>query len=433
MLYVLICCFTVLFVAWTVRCTWKDNAEGSAGLRPSDFLKVLVQYLQYLVIVGSVSWPRPDFLRQLFNLSSVVFGAASGQVLSLDCWLRWVSGYASNMVRISVPLAIQRQLVYVVAPFAVFLAVLSVEAMASVLQKWWRKCGEQCIAGHSRRRRPAAAAAAAPLLVVQMLPVTALVVAFFAYPSLLRASFTMFACLPIDTPLGADRDASIPAAAKFLDHPQGYWIADITQKCFEGWHLGWVLGLGVPAVLVLCVGVPVALFVLLKINRSKAQQESFRIHFGFLYRNYRPQLMWWEAVWAVQTILLCLIGSFHFTLQAYYSVLLLMLVFLMSAALQAMYRPYAHEKLHLMHVTSTSCLLLTCQGALVMFPVDAVAASISPMHTAVAVLLLAMNVGFILLCLYTIAASARGRIAGWCAACTDKLPSCRGGKLSRKL
>lgn len=107
-----------------------------------------------------------------------------------------------------------------------------------------------------------------------------------------------------------------------------------------------------------------------------------------------------------------------------------MLVFLMSAALQAMYRPYASEKLHLMHVTSTSCLLLTSQGALVMFPVDAVAASISPMHTVVAVLLLGMNVGFMLLCLFTIAASAHGRIAAFCTACTDKLPGCRGGKLS---
>lgn len=427
-LYVFICCITVSLVAWTVHCTWKDNIEGSAGLRPSDFIKVLVQFLQYLVIVGSVSWPRPDFLRQLFNLSSVVFGAASGQVLSLDCWLGWLSGHGSSRPRISLPLAIQRQLVYFAAPFAVFAAVLGLQLLTSVIDGWFQS---QSCCMQGRRRRPRTAPAAAPL-VVRMLPVTALVVAFFAYPSLLRASFAMFACLPVDVPRDPSLDPSIPANATFLDHRQGYWISDIQQQCFDGWHLAWVLGLGVPAVLILCVGVPLGLFLLLRINRANAGQESFRLHFGFLYRNYLPELMWWEAVWAVQTILMSLVAAFHFTLQAYYSVLLLMLVFLMSAALQAMYRPYASEKLHLMHITSTSCLLLTAQGALVMFPVDAVAASISPMHTAVAVLLLLMDVGFILLCMYTIAASARGRVKAMLAACAGKLSTCRGSIATRK-
>lgn len=102
-LYVLLVCVTVLFVTTTVHFTWHDNKAGDRSLHPSDCITVLVRFLQYLVILGSISVPWPAFLAGTIAAATAVFGVGSGQALSLDCWL-------PHYVPSRLPLALQRQL-----------------------------------------------------------------------------------------------------------------------------------------------------------------------------------------------------------------------------------------------------------------------------------------------------------------------------------
>jgi len=388
-LYLVLCVATVVFVAFTVHVTWRDNLAADQTVHDTDLIKVVVQFLQYIVLIGTMSipWPENINLHVWFQAAAAVFGAASGQALSLDCWL------AGLALRDKLPLAIQRQLVFFLAPVAIFLAVMVLQCL------WW----VMWVAVRRRCRRPGrhrsrVAAPDTSFLVVRKLPVTALVVAYFAYPTMLWGALGFFACLRIDKKpdlphFMADLDSGL------LNHARGYWVSDIRQQCFIGYHLYWALGLGLPAVLLLCVGVPVAIGWGLWANICKAGTEAFRRHFCFLYRNYKPEYMWWEAVWAAQTVVLTLVSAFAFPMGRYFSMLCLLVVFLVSAAVQGVFRPYAEHTLHHMHLISSSCLVATTIGALFMFAYDVSDPSANVVRQVVAVLMLFMNVVFV----------------GWCA------------------
>jgi hypothetical protein len=114
----------------------------------------------------------------------------------------------------------QRQLVYFLAPVVVLLAVVALLWLACALGRWvvplvWRP-------KEGATQQPASS-------VTRKLPVTLLVVAFYAYPTLLRASLSFFACVRIDR---VPPEVQLPGATALLNHAAGYWVSDITQQCF---------------------------------------------------------------------------------------------------------------------------------------------------------------------------------------------------------
>lgn len=391
-LYILLSCITVVFVAVTVWLTWMDNVEGSANLRPSDLIKVLVAFLQYLVILGSITAPWPQMLRTMFSASTVVFAAASGQALSIDCWLQ-------HFVHSSaVPLAIQRQLVNFVAPVAVVVCVILFQLFFSAMLCWCQRMLPlfMCPTAH---RRAGGRQASPWRVLLRQVPVACIVVAFYAYPTLVKAALSFFACVRID-------DASQGPYAMYAvrNHTQGYWVYDVEQECFTGWHRAWAFGMGVPAVLVLCAGVPAVVWVFLHANRGRSGEPSFREHFGFLYRNYTDDKVWWEAVWAVQTVLLTTVSVFHHAIKAYYSIVLLNIMFLGIAVLQASARPCVHTRLQRLQLAASACLYLTAFATLSLFTVYGYEVDTRAVPTLIGVVLLVVNCTFVLWCLYSIMA-----------------------------
>jgi hypothetical protein len=372
-LYLLVSFSTVLVVNYTIHATWKGNIEGGRNIYITDYIKVLVQFLQYLVIIGSLSVPWPLFdVQQWLQAIGIVVTLGSGQAISLDCWLY------NYVPQGRVPIAIQRQLVYFLTPVFALAFVLALQWLSWAIQRW--------VFCKPRGR----AAAHSPLLLLRKLPVTVLVLVFYAYPALTRASLSFFACVGIDKPLSAFDEVPEGAAAP-LSHKWGYWASAITQQCFAGYHLGWSVGLGLPSVLFWCVGIPVAMGVGLYLCRDRADSDSFREHFGFLYCTYRPERMWWEAVWAARTVVLTLISVFAFPMQRYYSVLSLLLVFWASAALQNVFKPYEFVTLHRMHLLSTSCLAAATLGALAMFAYNIEESTANGLRIAITVLVFVIN------------------------------------------
>jgi hypothetical protein len=149
--YLAIVFVTVLFVAVTVRFTWQDNKENDNSLRPSDLVKVLVSYLQYMVIISTISVPWPAFLVTLYASATVVFGAASGQALSLDCLLQHY-GVGKDVL----PIAIQRQLVYFLAAVGNYVSVALLLYAGHLAKRAWhaistRGAGASAVSGSSKR------------------------------------------------------------------------------------------------------------------------------------------------------------------------------------------------------------------------------------------------------------------------------------------
>lgn len=62
-IYIIFGIVTVCFVAITVHFTYADNIEGSTDMRPSDFIKILVVYLQYHAIIWLCEPPLAPLLR----------------------------------------------------------------------------------------------------------------------------------------------------------------------------------------------------------------------------------------------------------------------------------------------------------------------------------------------------------------------------------
>jgi hypothetical protein len=90
--------------------------------------------------------------------------------------------------------------------------------------------------------------------------VTLLVTAFFAYPTLVKAALSFFACVRIDE---TNSEQPYPEYS-IRNHTAGYWVSAIQQECFAGWHRSWALGFGFPAVVILffrCACVAMVVFV----------------------------------------------------------------------------------------------------------------------------------------------------------------------------
>jgi hypothetical protein len=120
--------------------------------------------------------------------------------------------------------------------------------------------------------------------------------------------------------------------------------------------------------------------------------------------------MWWEAVWAARTVVLTLISVFAIPMERYFAVLSLLVVFLVSAALQAIFQPYEFPVLHRMHMMSTSCLAATTLGALAMFAYDIQESTALRLRIAIAVLVLVVNVAFVSWCTWKLVPAVKG----WC-------------------
>jgi hypothetical protein len=381
---------TVIFVTLTIHLTWRDNSRGLTRVRASDLIKVLVQFLQYLMILSGTIAPWPQFLKSLFAACASVFGAASGQVLSMDYWLAYYVHAQQT------PLSVQRLIVSLAAPVALLAGVVLLKLLRRLISTVCMRF--RCARSHFKLGRATRLS--------RQLPVVVIVVLYFVYPMLLKAALGFFSCVRIE-------DASQGPYAQYAvaNHSAGYWVHNTTQECFAGWREVWALSLGLPAVLLLCVGVPVGLLMLLSMNRAKAADAQFRERFGFLYRHYTDSKMWWEAVWASQTVLLTAVAVFQYYIKAYYTIVVLMIMFLGIAVLQSVARPWAEPWLHRLQPAGSACLLLTAYCTLTLFTVYGYEASSDALpvhHTIVAVVLIVLNGSYVLFSLGVIVAAAVG-------------------------
>lgn len=124
-------------------------------------------------------------------------------------------------------------------------------------------------------------------------------------------------------------------------------------------------------------------------------------------RNYKPKWLWFEAVWAVETVLLSVLAATHFTIGAYESVLLMSLVFFLSACVQGICKPYRFRKLHQVQYGSTAVLFLTTLAALAMFAVDRPERSMARTRMVIAAFTMMMDIGFVVWCLSAAAMTSR--------------------------
>lgn len=235
-------------------------------------------HVQWMLVVASVKVEYPPALLVPFSALSWFFQASSSAT-GLDCLLGTEQG--------ALPLSVQKVLVNLLVPVAMLATLLLLDVLtARVRRHSWQRRRRGALAfgnQHVFRRRGAVAR-------------TTIVTVFFFLPSLLRTTYGLFTCLPLDR-------AGLPGQSFAQLHAIGsYWMLDIDQACFEGTHLTWSLGLGIPLLLVLCILVPFGIVVYLRrCRRNDVLEEQYYItHFGFLYGSYKRSRCYWEGVIAMQ-------------------------------------------------------------------------------------------------------------------------------------
>lgn len=67
----------------------------------------------------------------------------------------------------------------------------------------------------------------------------------------------------------------------------GYWVPDMSVKCFDGWHLGFALGLGIPLLVLVFLVIPFLPVFLLFNRRRRLFTTSVKLRLGFIYHSYR--------------------------------------------------------------------------------------------------------------------------------------------------
>jgi hypothetical protein len=88
-----------------------------------------------------------------------------------------------------------------------------------------------------------------------------------------KGALGFFACLRIDV---AGKQPYPEYAIR--NHTKGFWVGDVQQECFAGWHRPWALYFGVPVAFLLCIGVPLGLFWFMWHSRAEMADADFREH-----------------------------------------------------------------------------------------------------------------------------------------------------------
>ena len=208
-------------------------------------------------------------------------------------------------------------------------------------------------------------------------------------------------CVALDVPASFPYDAAAVGSYLASDMSEQYYISG-------GYHRAWALGLGVPLLVLFCFVVPFGLFVFLWLSRRRGRlsDDSFRRHFGFLYRTWREDVCWWEAVSVCQTICLVAVGTFGHVLGVYFQSLVITAALGIICVLLLLVRPHNCQAAGAVMLFSVWVLITTAFSALTFLSYN----NVTPAYgytMAMGVFVLLMNIAFVNTCLLC------GACCGW--------------------
>lgn len=314
-------------------------------LQPTDLLKTLVLYMQYMLIIASLNIQWPESILYPFQALAWLFSSASPETLSVDCL--FARGDA-------LPFAIKKTLFYLAMPLLMLCVLLLYE-------------GVVCCVVAKRITEGGGMQTAGAYNLFDRLLSCAVVVLFFFLPSLARTTFSLFACVLLDYPPASS--TATASSTNMYAALGSFWMLDMDQQCYHGYHKAWSLALGMPLLLLLCIALPAAVLGLTLHSRRRMRQDpDYVCHYGFLSEPYKQPLCFWEGVIALQTEGLVAISVFGFTLGPYYQTLVMHTAIASVLLLLIVYKPHAKVEAGIVMQRGVFCLLVTSLAALSFMP-----------------------------------------------------------------
>ncbi|EAR83246.2 transmembrane protein, putative (macronuclear) [Tetrahymena thermophila SB210] len=134
---------------------------------------------------------------------------------------------------------------------------------------------------------------------------------------------------------------------------QKYITADVSLLCYTSQHVEYIKKLLIPSIVVYVFVVPLAMVTFLYFNKHKLQNNIFELKFGFLYREYKAIVFYWEIIrLVIKVIIYSVISIWDENVQAKALFSILMLIIYQHALNKT--QPFKNDRLNFLEGISTS-------------------------------------------------------------------------------
>jgi hypothetical protein len=125
--------------------------------------------------------------------------------------------------------------------------------------------------------------------------------------------------------------------------------------------------IALPMLIIWVIGLPIAMFMVLKLHTKDQHNDEMRFRFGMLMEGYEDEYFYWESVIASRKALVMMISVFMATLsvdiQAYVGIAVVMAYM----SLHIMWRPYNHKLLDQMETLALVTSFITLYAGIFMY------------------------------------------------------------------
>ncbi|KAG2432600.1 hypothetical protein HXX76_008940 [Chlamydomonas incerta] len=222
--------------------------------------------------------------------------------------------------------------------------------------------------------------------------IVTLVVTGILYPAWAQATLSIFSCYFLDTGEGEWPEYQLATAGS------GYWVRDMNQACYTGYHSSTWLPLGIAFIAIVCVGVPFLSAFVLWLNRNRLQTVHVAQTYGFLYRRYTPERYLWGAVSQIQMLLSVVVDVFGTVLPPYMQAVLFQISLIFKMSIDSYFMPNKYPLLARLEFLSLAVLSITISLGLFFLPPAGQKDPVTPAaEQGIAAIILVLNIG---ICLY---------------------------------
>lgn len=154
----------------------------------------------------------------------------------------------------------------------------------------------------------------------------------------------------------ADNSSADPAQAQNEIATTDYWVKDTDVECYTGDHLGLLLALGLPLLIVVTLGLPAWILSMLVAFRHSLDDVKIMGSYAFLFDSYSRRCYYWEVVVLARKAAIAIVVVFHHSLGARIQAVLCIAVLFVAFGAHVLMGPYRDRssKLDRLEVLSLS-------------------------------------------------------------------------------
>eukprot|EP00898_Chlorokybus_atmophyticus_P008381 jgi/Chlat1/8544/Chrsp82S07944 len=309
-----------------------DEERMTLGMMIPAIVKLLVSYLQVNSIAFGVQFRWPAFIKRVLGVVSSA-STVGVQLLSPHCLL----GDGQRLDK-----SFQVLIAFVALPFIA----AALPALFYTARWYYLKARKRLVLhstssphddGFAEYLKPRYALAT-------------FVTQFFLWPSVTTRIVALFSCRNVNA-----AGPNVPASAVGT-----FWEQAMNHQCYKGTHMIMVGVIGIPGVIIFCIGVPLFTFIILYRKRKFLFMEATAKYYGFLYAGYRRKMYYWECIVCLQKLALIFVLVFLSQLGTDKQILISLGLACIFTLMSRVAAPYASDKLCNMQTIAwaSNCVLL---------------------------------------------------------------------------